>query len=631
VGQRDLDPIPDPAGTRPQPGGRRMPASAGFRDDAHAVVIGINRYVDPRIPDLRYATADAKAFHDVLTDPALGRFRPENVTLLLDDDATERRIRSAIGTELPRRASADHTVCIFFAGHGAPVMNARTRSSDGLEKYLLPHDALADDLRSSAIPMDDVQKFFDWIDTSQVIFFIDSCYSGVAGGRTFGSSDYGMRATVTDEFLDQLGGEGRLVVTACATNEVALEKAELGHGLFTYYLIEGLKGGADAGQDGLVTLDELYEYVYRNVERQARELGGSMSPLRKGFVKGSVYLTQYVTPTVLRVREATAAANAAVAGDDLDGADRLWREVLQHDPDNASARQGVIAIAERRARQEAERERNEAIRLEALRARQRVLLEHRVSGALSLPLYNQAMDLLEKDTASLRTADRVRREDTDALIDGTMTAEQYVRSMELLAAAPPRTGMFRALAPPAPAAPADPPREPRSHSSGQVADVRTGRSSSSESGTPAHEIDPSAAATTRTQHGAAPLAGTPSAPGPSMHAAKPAAGTPVREAGAAGGRPDATNAAGQPTRLRRWIGQLLSALLTFAAFVFSYILVVMTARSASDAVLRGMSFVMAAGFAIYARRLVRRERWLALVLAIMAGLFWLSVVVGIIE
>ena len=213
----------------------------GFRDDAHAVVIGINQYQDPRIPNLRYAAADALAFHAVLTDPALGRFRPENVTLLLDAHATERRIRSAIGTELPRRASADHTVCVFFAGHGAPVINARTGSRDGLEKYLLPHDALADDLRSSAIAMDDIHKFFEWIDTSQVIFFIDSCYSGVAGGRTFGPTDYAMRASLTDEFLDVLAGEGRLVVTACAMNEVALETAEIGHGLFTHYLIEGTR------------------------------------------------------------------------------------------------------------------------------------------------------------------------------------------------------------------------------------------------------------------------------------------------------------------------------------------------------------------------------------------------------
>ena len=135
-----------------------------WRDDAHAVVIGINEYVDPKIPNLRYARADAEAVYSVLTDPAIGRFKPENVRLLVDAQATERHIRSAIGTQLPRRAARDSTAFIYYAGHGAPVIDRQSKSVDGLEKYLVPHDAVADDLRASGIAMDAVQQYFSWLD-----------------------------------------------------------------------------------------------------------------------------------------------------------------------------------------------------------------------------------------------------------------------------------------------------------------------------------------------------------------------------------------------------------------------------------------------------------------------------------
>ena len=59
-----------------------------------------------------------------------------------------------------------------------------------------------------------------------------------------------------------MGGEGRIIMTACDVNEVSIEIPKLKHGLFSYYLIEGLKGVADRDKAGLVTIYELYDYVY---------------------------------------------------------------------------------------------------------------------------------------------------------------------------------------------------------------------------------------------------------------------------------------------------------------------------------------------------------------------------------
>ncbi|MCG8603959.1 caspase family protein, partial [bacterium] len=270
-------------------------AIANLRKNAHAVIIGINEYQDPKIPNLSFARADAKGIYDIMIDPDLGRIAADNVILLLDENATERQIRTALAIELPKRAAEDDLVYIYFAGHGSPVIDSRSQASDGIEKYLIPSDAEIDRLRATGISMDEIHRCFGWIDSKQVLFFIDSCYSGEAGGRTFSNTDFRKRATINDDFLNDLAGEGRLVMTACDVNELSLEMEERGHGLFTYYLIKGLKGVADKDRDGFVTVPELYEYVYENVSQQARKMGGSMHPIQKGSIRGTIYLTRYET------------------------------------------------------------------------------------------------------------------------------------------------------------------------------------------------------------------------------------------------------------------------------------------------------------------------------------------------
>jgi len=71
---------------------------------------------------------------------------------------------------------------------------------------------------------------------------------------------------------------------------VSLGLAELSHGLF-YYLVRGLEGAADFNRDGIVTLQELYEYVEQQVSRKARAAGGKQSDVMKGELEGILPLT----------------------------------------------------------------------------------------------------------------------------------------------------------------------------------------------------------------------------------------------------------------------------------------------------------------------------------------------------
>jgi len=396
-----------------------------FRKNAHAVIIGINKYQDQKIPDLEFARADAEGVYQILTDPELGRISPENVTLLMDEEATQRNIRSAIGTKLPRRAGEQDMVYIYYAGHGSPLMDPKSRSRDGMEKYLVPTDAELDDLRATGISMDEIQKFFGWIESKQVMFFIDACYSGEAGGRTFQNPLHKGRNVLTAEFLEDLAGEGRLVVTACDVNEVSLETPEMGHGLFTHYLIEGLKGLADKDQDGSVTVHELYEYVYENVSQHARKMGGGMHPIQKGSVKGKIFLTQYETAAQKQAKPLHAQAQAYYNAGKFDEAYELWQQVIKLVPDHAGAKQGLADVENWLKEKERKRQ-------ELLERKQRVLLNLYRDGQLPSEEFDAAMMLLENSEDTLTAHDREIRRLLDELTDKKISAASYVKSARLL-------------------------------------------------------------------------------------------------------------------------------------------------------------------------------------------------------
>jgi hypothetical protein len=276
--------------------GPRHPAespSARPAPNRWAVVIGVGNYESRSIAKLNYAVADAEAMYQVLTGPA--GFRKEHVLLLTDrtpQRPTLRNIRWALGTFLARSAQKNDTVVIFFAGHGAPEIDQRGAENDGLSKYLVPIDADPDDLFLSALAMDDLHTILGRIEAQRVVMFVDACYSGAAGGRTFAS--HKTRAGQVDEaFLERLASsKGRAILMAARSNEVSLEMSELGHGLFSYYLIGGLRGAADLNRDGIVTLQELYDHVAQEVPRRSRAVGANQHPVMKGELEGTMPLVQ---------------------------------------------------------------------------------------------------------------------------------------------------------------------------------------------------------------------------------------------------------------------------------------------------------------------------------------------------
>ncbi len=67
---------------------------------------------------------------------------------------------------------------------------------------------------------------------------------------------------------------------------------ELGHGLFTHFLVQGLRGAADLDRDGIVSLQEIYQYLEQQVSQKSRAMGGNQHPVMKGEMEGMLPLVK---------------------------------------------------------------------------------------------------------------------------------------------------------------------------------------------------------------------------------------------------------------------------------------------------------------------------------------------------
>jgi len=84
----------------------------------YALLIGASDYADQRIPNLPACANDVKALHALLTDPSIGLFNPDHVTVLIGKDVTPPKVKDALD-QLARKTSGDDLVLVFFSGHGA--------------------------------------------------------------------------------------------------------------------------------------------------------------------------------------------------------------------------------------------------------------------------------------------------------------------------------------------------------------------------------------------------------------------------------------------------------------------------------------------------------------------------------
>lgn len=194
-------------------------------EEKHAIVIAVEKYQDKKISSVQYAENDAKEFAGALGQHG---FHDSDITLLISEHATKTRIESTFRTIL-RKLDKDGQLFVFYAGHGF---------SDANNNYITCHDTVYTDLTSTSVRLQSVFNHVRKSTCQRVIFFLDSCHSGL----DIDESMRGMLSEMTDEEFQNFCKESQyhVVFASCHHDESSFSSSSLKHGIWTYHIIEAL-------------------------------------------------------------------------------------------------------------------------------------------------------------------------------------------------------------------------------------------------------------------------------------------------------------------------------------------------------------------------------------------------------
>ncbi|MGO9600274.1 MAG: caspase domain-containing protein [Isosphaeraceae bacterium] len=260
----------------------KPPAERTSRQERRwAVVIGVNGYMDRTIPGLKYCVADAELMFKRLTEQC--GYEKDRVLLIADNqlivDNQELPTHVPIKQNLQgpvqdwlMEAEEGDMAFVFFSGHGF--------LADG-QLYLAPMDCNHKNLELTALRTDDLREMLRRCKARKKVLVLDCCHAGGEKGEA-----------PTGPSSEELGeafraAEGLVTFASCRKDETSREWDAKGHGLFTYYLAEGLSGKADKDQNNVVDSDELYNYVlewvhitaksqWHAIQRPVRIIGGDV-------------------------------------------------------------------------------------------------------------------------------------------------------------------------------------------------------------------------------------------------------------------------------------------------------------------------------------------------------------------
>jgi hypothetical protein len=232
-------------------------ATAKPEVEYYAVIVGVSDYtpVGPGGPDLEYCDDDARDWYNTLT--SYHHWKPDNIIMLIDSEATKANIQNAINT-IAAKEDSDDLVLFIFSGHGTYDTDiAPIDETDGWDEYICPHDL-------NFIRDDELAEWLSILDSQKIVVVLDSCFSGgfMKGLRTLPGVPH---KDLKDTLNADLAKSGYVVLMACDEDETCMESSDLENGVFTYYLIEGMTPTtsfpADVDRDNLVSAEEAFNYA----------------------------------------------------------------------------------------------------------------------------------------------------------------------------------------------------------------------------------------------------------------------------------------------------------------------------------------------------------------------------------
>ena len=208
---------------------------------------------------MRYPDDDAYRLYAFLKSPEGGALDDKQIRIVIDEDATKENILSTM-EEIYGQAGPNDLIMLYFSGHG-------------LRGSFLPidFDGFNYKLRHS-----EIMDVFDKSKAKYKLAIADACHSGsmlAARGATAGELLISYYNTLAQ------AEAGTALIMSSKSNETSLESSGLRQGVFSHFLIRGLKGEADSDQNKVIKIQELFDYIQENVRLYT---GNRQSPVIRG-------------------------------------------------------------------------------------------------------------------------------------------------------------------------------------------------------------------------------------------------------------------------------------------------------------------------------------------------------------
>ncbi|MEY2953661.1 MAG: hypothetical protein RLZZ401_1748 [Pseudomonadota bacterium] len=221
--------------------------------ERYGLVVGVGTYAESKIGLIENAPDDARAFHALLQSK---RFKPENLTLLLNEQATKQNVSQAFA-DLGKRVVAGDTVVLYFSTHGS-------QPNDKDNQAIVLYDTRIDMklkrvVPDTAVQDDELKRFVESVSPARVMVVLDICYSGAAFSKIPGFLASSSKDLFVEEsnFASGLGKasltylagtsaqQEKILIAASGPGEKSWSNRNLGNGFFTHYFVKELQGKND--------------------------------------------------------------------------------------------------------------------------------------------------------------------------------------------------------------------------------------------------------------------------------------------------------------------------------------------------------------------------------------------------
>jgi hypothetical protein len=234
---------------------------------AWGLIIGIENYMT--LPSVQFAVKDARLvrryFEAILGVPQ------ENIITLIDSEATKGKIAGLIQSYLKMNVDSNTRLYVYFAGHGMPSLR------DG-DAFICTYDADPRFIEHTGYKLEELYSDIGKLPLKNAIIFIDSCFSG-SSSRSGQMLLADARPALIKVDNIKLTSDKIISLAASKGDQISSSYKEKEHGLFTYFMLKGLRGPADTDEDKEISVQELYHYVNKQVGKVSRRKGIEQTPI----------------------------------------------------------------------------------------------------------------------------------------------------------------------------------------------------------------------------------------------------------------------------------------------------------------------------------------------------------------